>query len=395
MAVSATGCAAVWGFEQPSDLEDAAVGDGSVTTLEASAIDASGVDANAEARAQPGTDRTPDAAVGSPEAAASGTSDAGTDATLDANGQAPDGGALPTDAAAGPEAAPTPPSCAGECVAPPPVGWQGPLAIYEGQGGPPAPPLPSCPGPAYGALAYDGYASPVAPAATCDCKCSPPSGATCPTPSLRYYADPGCNVACAPDEPLGATCAPLQTRGCGNPRVAVEAPSPVGGSCSAQATVQIPPAAWSADVRLCAPAVAPAASGCSGAQVCAPATSSPFLSGVYCVARSAPSPLACPAGYPAQHVYYEGAFDSRSCTACSCDGPAGITCTGDVSFYGSSSCRSSPSTVGVPLSCTGLRDSRAVMASPLSASGGGCAPRGGAPSGAFTPENPTTVCCTQ
>jgi hypothetical protein len=176
------------------------------------------------------------------------------------------------------------------CVAPLPVGWAGYAAVYDDA----AASAPTCANPFTTDLGpgHDGLS---APAATCSaCTCGVPSGGACANS---------------------------------------------GGAAT------VPAVTWRNVGVACASSVA-AAIGCTGANVCQPRASSPFLHGL-CIHQA--GDLACPTGtaFTDRHVFFSTVTDTRGCTACAC-GPA---------------------------------------------AGGSCAPAGGPPVGAATEGTATTFCC--
>ena len=350
LVVAASACASIWGFQDGVDLTDG------------------GGDAGADARSADGSSdgTTRDSAAG----------DAAAEAASDAPGEA-----------AGP--------CAAACVPVAPSGWQGPLEIFEGVGGPPPPAPPGCAG-GYPAVAYDGKASPVAPAATCSCACSAPSGGACSPPLANYFSDTGCTQSCGTtNQAIASTCTVLALGTCpGSARFAIGSSVASGASCTPDAGSQVAPAAWTGNARLCAPSGALATSGCDAGEVCTPLTALPFQPSTYCVARSGMMP--CPASYPVQRTYYESGTESRGCTPCTCGAPLGAACTGGtLEANPNSTCQNTPTPFPVPQACTRLNGAQAALISGLTLDAGPCAPDGGQPTGAFAPTTPTTICCTQ
>jgi hypothetical protein len=111
--------------------------------------------------------------------------------------------------------------------------------------------------------------------------------------------------------------------------------------------------------------------------------------------------VACPAGaYTERSVFFSDIKDSRSCTACSCGLPTGISCATRISVFGPppGNCSGEPlRTFDTDDSCADLRSIGAqedgfqfVAGEP--AGEGSCAPSG-TESGEVTTENPFTACC--
>jgi hypothetical protein len=354
LVVGASACASIWGFQDAVDLPDGG--------------EDAGVDVTSAEGGSDGTASDGDAG----EAAAS---DAPGETASDASGEA---------------AAP----CAAACIPAVPPGWQGPLEIYEGAGGPPPPTPPSCAG-AYPSVAYDGNGSPVAPAATCSCSCGAPSGVVCDPPLANYFSDNTCAASCGTkNQPIASTCTPLGLGGCGGTHITIGSSVASGGTCAPDAGSQVPAPAWMGDVRLCAPSGSTAPSGCDAGEVCAPTTDLPFEPSTYCIARN--GTWTCPAGFSALRTYYQSSVDTRACTPCTCGAPSGATCTGGTcEASGSTSCQGGSFPLSVPQACANLGALQAALISGLTSNGGSCAPDGGQPTGTFTPTTPTTICCTQ
>lgn len=246
-----------------------------------------------------------------------------------------------------------------------PAGWRGPLRIQETTGTPAA-----CEGD-FPELDYDGHTGPQGRAASCSCSCGAPSGVTCSAPSAELFTDGACGAVCA----SGATvtgCARLACAGnAGSVRVTAAA---VGGSCTGSAASEIAPPTWSTQVRLCR--------GVS----CGPG-----CSGNVCIAKRGQA--SCPATFPNAHTAYATIVDTRACSACTCGTPTGATCTGAIATFATSTCGSATGTAAfdtcVPYDARG----RITATSAASATGGACAPSGGAPTGTVTADDPTTICC--
>jgi hypothetical protein len=309
--------------------------------------------------------------------------DAAADAAFDAT----------ADATAHPDAASDAPHVgSASCVPAPATDWAGPLAIYEGSGSSSAR-LPACKG-AFATPLYDGFGSPVAAAAACTCKCGAPLDVICSAPTMTFYSDWSCKQVCGVGQSLASSCNALNlpgtngyNPGCLATSFRLSGSDPSGGSCAPEATVTLSPPTWKDAVRLCAPAVEPAA--CGAGQVTVPPVGDGFQKGNYCVARS--GEWACPSGYPSRRTYHESAADTRSCSACNCGAPTGASC-GAPAVHADMTCGgTSRPTRGSK--CDVLGNASAASFSDQ-ATGGACAPHGGAPIGTVAPDAPTTICCT-
>jgi hypothetical protein len=365
-------CAAIWGFEDGHPLQDG----GDDAGFDASITDSSG-DVTA--------DRASDVSVEHAEG--------GTDVELDQDA-GDDGDAAASDASSdGPSE--TSVTCSGACVGAP-SGWQGPFAILEGVGGPPPPTLPGCTG-AYTNDSYDGTGSPDAGVPSCACACDAPKNAICSDPVANYFSLGGCSLGCGTaNQNIAPTCTPLANSGCLAGYATLTNPTASGGSCTPNATVDVPPVGWTKDVRLCAPPMPPTGSGCDGGAVCAPAASLPFEADTYCVAKQAVAQ--CPPEYPAARAtYFGGVTDTRGCTPCSCGSPTGVTCTGaSITLYADTQCQTGANNLAIPMACANLGTAKAAVFNGATGTGGSCiSDDGGTPVGSFTPTTPTTICCTK
>lgn len=373
MLVLSPACAVLLDFQEPTDL-----------ALDASSTGEAPVDG--VPRRAPGADADTSSSEANAETAADLETGAPADATSDA---APSDG--PNDSSEN-DGASSPAACH-SCVPVVPSGWYGPLAIHEGNGAGTAPP---CSGD-FSVRIYDGLAAPTAPDAECSCACEAPANVSCSKSELTFYVDSTCRFTCgspASNGQAGIVCARPMTQACEakDVRAFKVSPSvPSGGTCAPAASAHVSPATWSSSVRLCGRSFDAPASGCNGAGTCAGGVLPPFAATNRCVLR--PGAWACPSGYPVSRTFYETATDTRACTGCSCGSPSGGTCAPSVATYDTTSCSTVGTTVVAPSSCnttTGVQ--RMTVSAPV-ASGGACPPSGGTPTGAFTPESPSTVCC--
>jgi len=141
--------------------------------------------------------------------------------------------------------------------------------------------------------------------------------------------------------------------------------------------------------------------GCPGGNICVPRVPGGFKG--LCVRRAIGSgPAAvCPAGFTHQHLTAPTAtsfLDGRTCSACTCDPPQGVSCSASTILYGSNDC----STGGLnPLpsddTCHALTSS--TTATTVSSAkttltvGGSCPKKGGVGSGTVNPINVVEHCC--
>jgi len=323
----------------------------------------------------------PDGGAGGGSGAGGGAPDAGRDAaTVDA---APDATPDATpDAAtdATPDAAACP-VAGDDCGAPPPAGWSGPIAFYEGAPGT----TPPCPG-EYPVVVAQGRAGLSAPPATCSaCSCGAPS-VTCGMEPLVLYSEWNCPAP--PDATLmlaSATCTPLkgtsdhfvQTA----PTANVSACTPAGGLPS------LPPPAWTMSGIACG--LSDQATACADGSVCAPLPPAPF-DARWCIWQAGAP--ACPAGFPTQHVW-EMAADGRGCTPCTCGSPSAATCSVTTQFYSDSACQTSIDSLSLIGACTHEASVRSVSATTTPAGSPSCSTGGGNPEGSVTAAPAMTICC--
>jgi hypothetical protein len=277
------------------------------------------------------------------------------------------------------------------CTPAPPREWTGPLAIFEASSGAPVT-APSCGG-AYATRYYDGSASLVAAPATCDCACDAPADVACSAPELAFYADPTCRVLAAAKESLAATpsCTIIDVSSANAARFSIGASTPIGGGCAPRASQVLSPPTWGSSGRLCAGSSASVSTApCAAGEIAVPQTGAPFEPGNHCVAR--PGDWTCPAGYPAARTYYRSAVDGRGCTACSCGAPAGASC--GATTFTDDNCSLGAKSQTSAGTCERQGSVRSASFSDT-ATGGKCAPQGGAPTGTVAPAGPMTICCTE
>jgi hypothetical protein len=295
-----------------------------------------------------------------------------------------------------------PPPCTAVCQAAAPAGWSGPFRIFEGSPGT----APACPAPLV--QVYEGLAQPKVPDAGCACSCGPADGGTCGA-ALSEFTSASCGAPALPGDdelsvPLGA-CVPIPTIPGGNIGRAVGPLTPVPGACAPSPPTEVPDASWEASVLACGAPDAAAVGTCDAGQVCLPQADAGQLESTYCVMQAGAG-LACPSPYTVpRSQFFAGGTDTRVCGACAC-GPASTSCGGTASvlLYHSGgnaeagTCTGTPDnphTLSVPDTCSsGPGDGNRAMLSGVLVGQGTCAPDGGQLTGAFTTDQPTTICCT-
>ncbi len=283
------------------------------------------------------------------------------------------------------------------CVLVPPPNWSGsPMAIAEAAPGT----LPTCTAP-YPTLLLDEFEGIQFAAAMCSaCSCGPASGVDCSTTYQMFYPDSSCANWCAQANygicigilPLLQACGPTVYTTLNN--------FPSGGSCTPSGgagTTSSP--SWAGELVACAPQSSSAPGGCGIASECVPRPPTGFAPAP-CI--EAAGDQACPGGYPnKQNLYYDQTSytDTRSCSACSCATPTGGACTATMAYYKDGACSVLDVMESVPKPCSPVPpsgDGGVEAVEQLSwqqVSPGSCAPQGGQPTGAVTPNNPHTFCC--
>jgi hypothetical protein len=226
------------------------------------------------------------------------------------------------------------------------------------------------------------------------CSCGTPTGRTC-TATFECRHNGNCT---APSNCSGNNLIPGDSSchdfGCDNgcSDALVTACGPTGGSCSPSATSQPLAYSWPKAHDLCVPNGA--TQFCNSACVAAGA---PYAG---CIVRAGDYP--CPGGTGQKHLFYAGASDGRSCSACGCGPPAGGSCASTATLYPCAGCQSGgtgPLTVTIGTCAKADQNIKCVGTSIASARYGGvanagaCVPSGGVKSGAVTTSSPVTICC--
>jgi hypothetical protein len=303
------------------------------------------------------------------------------------------------------------------CFGPPPSGWTGYFALYDG----PAAGLPSCGG-AFPTPMFQGNAGISAPPSKCSvCICSPPQGETCASSTTPLYtgdAPCGTSLSCETVLPAptgwdgscdGSTSyAPGGRSACGsgcsggtadcNQQVTANKLEFGAGTCTAsEQTPTTTPAIWSRVGEACAPLVMPGSVCASATDTCVPGPGAAFHQGL-CV--MAVGEVSCPAGgFTERHLFYGDVMDSRGCSSCTCGAEAGGSCSAMLAVYSGSDCSGTPLATLQPTStgidCKNLGGNPPVQArvETLQITSGACPAGGGVPEGAAKPIDPTTFCC--
>ncbi len=288
-------------------------------------------------------------------------------------------------------------ACGVDSLCSPPVpaaaGWSGPYSLLSGASGS----LSTCDSQGFQAQsAFEGSAALDGGAAQCGCSCSVPKNIGCDPPTVTFFSDSACMVACGP---------PVQLNGCvltGLCAEDLEVGSPTasaGSSCVPDAAVIVPPTAWALSARACKPPTGAVQGSCTQGGLCL-SPSEPF-----CIMQQGDLP--CPDGdYRFRSVYYEGTSDQRGCAPCTCGAPAGTSCAYPAGVpplfsFSSAGCTvptGNPYFAPTMPACTGKLGTVGALQLQLEATvtdAGTCAPSSPAATGAVTPAMPSTFCCTR
>ncbi|MEO5729007.1 MAG: hypothetical protein ABI134_17630 [Byssovorax sp.] len=266
------------------------------------------------------------------------------------------------------------------CVAGPPTGWSGPVALYEGAFDEAAPACPEL----YPDLAYQGDTGPEAMPASCSaCACGA-APVTCSV-GLELFSNATCSgngvasTAIAPGTcfKLDASASSLELTA---PVVTVKACTPSGGVATLPAAPRL-----TKGVACTAPS---RSGGCSDEEICTPRPAAPFRE-ARCIWRQGDQ--SCPASYP-EHHRLETVMDDRGCTPCACGAPAPPSCAAMTKLFSDTTCGTKIANLPNDNSCVTSMPAAALVT--LTDSGSAkCLPMGGAPTGAVAPTTQATICC--
>jgi hypothetical protein len=266
------------------------------------------------------------------------------------------------------------------CGAPPPPGWMGPIAVYEGTPGM----APLCPTD-YPTQALDGGTGLNADPATCSaCTCSTPA-VTCGPVQLAAYTQSSC-MGTATQTVMLAAGACTNVSGF---NFAETAPQASVGACQPSGGIpSLLPPMWASEGIACA------SSGqgttCADGSLCVPAPPAPFEAR-WCVWRSGSQ--SCPPGFPQSHVW-ETAVDTRGCTPCACGSPTSATCSAKTTLYSDVSCQKSVGNLSNQGQCSSPWNTPQTASATATPTGSpSCPASGGAPTGTVTASVVATICC--
>jgi len=281
------------------------------------------------------------------------------------------------------------PSCAlagDDCNAPPPPGWAGPVALYEGAPGT----LPSCPD-VYSTPVAQGKRGATAPPAQCGaCACGP-AAVTCSPGSLDVFWKSSCHGGSTTVDLPGGMCTGVPGMTGMVYSYGVAAPSVTGGCAPSGGVPSLPATAWTTAGIACAPAGPPVT--CAEGSVCSPPPPAPFEPR-WCVWQAGAH--ACPAAFPVPHLW-ETADDQRGCSPCACDPPSTTCAVTTTLFSSQAACPagSPAATLSGPGQCIDATDVQWAHAGVQLCGPSSCKASGGVPVGQVTPATATTICCPQ
>lgn len=272
------------------------------------------------------------------------------------------------------------------CHERPPEGWSGPVSVVVNDE-----PAGSC---AVGTLVTGGLGDP-GEAFTCndDCVCGPSNGEQCPsTADVTFYAseDATCSSG-GITTTVGSSCTPIPASVRYGDFTSA-AMTPTGGSCAPTGGgVSTAPPAFASWAHTCGFADDEAVP-CAGG-VCSPA------GGGACIYR--PGTFgACPPGtYGGTPIVMATDYeDSRDCSPCDCDPPAGGNCTGNFfRFYFNTGCLTQSGSGPISAPCTDNPSGSGVVSASLGGNTmlepGSCAPTGGQAEGSVVVDEYVTLCC--
>ncbi|HJX51876.1 MAG TPA: hypothetical protein VJ801_03840, partial [Polyangia bacterium] len=278
------------------------------------------------------------------------------------------------------------------CVPQVPVGFTGPVEVYEG----PAE-IVTC-DPFWTADYFGGYAAPQCNVSCSPCTCDAPTGAICGSPG--FWSTTDASALCPGRAPVATplVCATLPEK---TAKMFATPGTASGGSCAAGGgTLNPQDPIWNTG-HLCG-ADAKGGGGCDKGSVCWPKPQKAFLPQA-CVFAS--GDLSCPGtGYPFKRSYYDTKkySDTRACDAstCGCGIPAKVSCSGELDVWSTSLCKGIGTPIALPSPCgpppVGAVALEFSTFTPVPGSGS-CTPTGPAtPIGGCTPMGKaTTACCTQ
>jgi hypothetical protein len=283
------------------------------------------------------------------------------------------------------------------CTPPPPDGWVGPVALWQGT----AAPSPTvCSDNGFQQVAATLFAGVIAAPAMCaGCVCDSPVDVSCPEARISFSASATCAAPLTgltiPSNLCHAFLLPIDARS-----VRWESVAAQGGFCSPSTNGEstLPPLRWSRHAAACFNSTP--GGGCSTG-TCQPRPTAPLGSRT-CIAQV--GEFTCPSQYPQRSLYYFGVQDNRGCTECSCATPTGASCSGQLLVTSDSVCSAERTTIRTIGTCATvgpdptppappIPQSRSAVYRETGASGGTCRSSGGSATGSAEDASPVTFCC--
>jgi hypothetical protein len=259
-----------------------------------------------------------------------------------------------------------------QCLAPAPADWTGPFAVVIDDAG-----KPTCP---------EGWPDPVstvhadliAPEASCECACTPPSSVC--SAAVELHLDGTCTSLdiAHPTNASGCT----QTIGAASVRATSAAVAIDPPACSGEPMAAITAPQWGSTASLCASSSA--AEPCDAGE-CRP------IAPAMCILREGEHE--CPDGpYIVGAKWWSGVIDDRGCSACTCGPPVAASCDGlsQLEVYDSADCS------GLALDSMAMDQCGTAGGSAryLPESLGECSVESAStPTGSATEAGPVTLCC--
>ena len=271
----------------------------------------------------------------------------------------------------------------GICLPPPPPEWSGPVGVGAGPDGNAL----VCPGAWMHSLLANRDIQ--AAAAECGCDCEAPTNAQCGV-DFQYFADNNCiiPILTAGGTATGDCVQTLTADTSMHVRISANVPDV---QCVADPDVSVPEAGWGEQVVAC---TAPAGAPCGDGGSCYETPQEP-LDGRFCIARAGEH--GCPAGvYTSRELVYSSFNDTRGCMPCECAVTGAVTCDdAQLAEYNSTNCGGSP-TLLAPDNCvqSGVNSNAWSVNFDGSQPTISCSPSAPQASGAATPAEATTLCCT-
>ncbi len=220
---------------------------------------------------------------------------------------------------------------------------------------------------------------------TCGCAVNAPD---CASGNLTITAgtNGACNNITSQTDIADAGCNGLTQFSTNGAGISVTAPAPVGGSCTPSPSQTLPPVGYTHQGRTCA-YTGSTDGGCSTGNVCVP-NPSPFA---MCISRS--GSVACPSGFPNQHLVGSALSDTRGCSSCGCTFNVG-TCQGTATFYTNGACNTGNTPITADGNCHVVNGNRTWRGYSYSAtSSASCTGSAVSADGGVAFSDLSTVCC--